>query len=714
MLSLMAKRSPASGPVLRPARGCAKRSIQACGAPDPSCTMVGGPSRMLENHLVSQPPLQELRQPIAPDFSAPPVPRVPPAPYPALHPVRRGCACKMRFLPQIIKKEVCMSWQPEVDELQWRKQLAQQIGGAEKVQRHKDAGKLTVRERIEAIADPGSFQEIGALAGSGQYDADGKIAGLRPSNLAIGHAQIDARPVVLVGDDFPVGGGANGGAVGDELVHAERMAGDLRLPVVRLVDGTGGGGSVRNIETKGHTLLPEMRVWQHVVENMSLVPVVSLALGSVAGMGAARVAASHYSVMVKGLSQLFNAGPPIVAHIGQQVSKNELGGSQIHTRNGVVDDEVDTEAEAFARARRFLSYLPTSVFELPPRGAAPAASADQQWLLAAIPRDARSVYKIRPIVQTLVDPDSFMELGGKWGRALATGLARIDGWPVAALASDPYHYGGHWDRATSDKLIRFVDLAQVFHLPVVNLVDVAGFQIGVDAEKSGVMRSGVRALAAIYQTTVPWCSIIVRRAYGVAAAGHQHMGRHNWRYAWPSANWGSLPIEGGLDVAYKAEIEAAQDPGRKRAEIEQRLRNLTSPFRSAEAFVVEDIINPPDTPPPPPHIIAPAPRRPCLQRAPPPPARAARAPGRLCPSGRALAPARPASVWHPALRSACRAAVLPDSSRQQPCGSADVISRSSAPPPSRRAWAARPRWRPRRRHGQAGPSPWSCPFRRAA
>src|SRR6218665_116473 len=242
-----------------------------------------------------------------------------------------------------------------------------------------------------------------------------------------------------------------------------------------------------------------------------------------------------------------------------------------------------------------LPSLPTSVFELPPRGAAPAASADQQWLLAAIPRDARSVYKIRPIVQTLVDPDSFMELGGKWGRALATGLARIDGWPVAVLASDPYHYGGGWDRATSDKLIRFVDLAQVFHLPVVNLVDVAGFQIGVDAEKSGVMRSGVRALAAIYQTTVPWCSIIVRRAYGVAAAGHQHMGRHNWRYAWPSANWGSLPIEGGLEVAYKAEIEAAQDPGRKRAEIEQRLRRLTSPFRSAEAFVIEDIIDPRET-----------------------------------------------------------------------------------------------------------------------
>lgn len=488
-----------------------------------------------------------------------------------------------------------MSWQPEVDELEFRKKLAQQMGGPEKVERHKAAGKLTVRERVEAIADPGSFQEIGALAGSGHYDATGKVLGVVPSNLVIGHAQIDGRPVVLMGDDFTVRGGANDGAVGDKLIYAERMAGDLRLPVIRLVDGTGGGGSVRNIETKGHTLIPTMKVWQHVVENMTLVPVVSLALGSVAGMGAARVAASHYSVMVKGTSQLFNAGPPVVARIGQVVTKNELGGSQIHTRNGVVDDEVDTEAEAFVRARRFLSYLPTSVFELPPRGEAPVKTADQDWLLSAIPRDPRSVYKIRPIVQALVDPDSFLEIGSKWGRALVTGLARIDGWPVAVLASDPYHYGGGWDRATAEKLTRFVDLAQAFHLPVVNLVDIAGFQIGLDAEKSGVMRYGVRALAAVYQATVPWCSIILRRAYGVAAAAHQHMGRHNFRYAWPSANWGSLPIEGGLEVAYKAEIEGADDPERKRAEIEQRVRSLTSPFRSAEAFVIEDIIDPRET-----------------------------------------------------------------------------------------------------------------------
>ncbi|AGW93950.1 acyl-CoA carboxylase subunit beta [Cupriavidus sp. DF5525] len=489
-----------------------------------------------------------------------------------------------------------MTWQPEIDELAYRRRLAARMGGEDKVGRHKAAGKLTVRERIDEISDPGSFREVGGLTGSGRYDSNGRLVDLVPSNLVMGRAQVGGRPVVLVGDDFTVRGGANDGAMGDKLIHGEKMAHDLRLPMIRLVDGTGGGGSVRNIEIKGHTLIPTMKVWQHVVENMSVVPVVSLALGSVAGMGAARVAASHYSVMVKETSQLFNEGPSVVARLGQNLTKNELGGSQIHTRNGVVDDEVATEQEAFERARRFLSYLPGSVHELPPRiEPADDPARRDQWLLSAIPRDSRATYKIRPIVQALVDADSFFEIGMNWGCAIITGMARLDGWPVAVIASDPSFHGGGWDSESAEKFTRFVDMAQAFHLPVVNLVDIAGFQIGLEAERAGTMRYGVRALAAVYQSTVPWCSVILRRAYGVAAAGHQHMGRFNFRYAWPSANWGSLPIEGGLEVAYKAEIEGADDPVQKHAEIEQRVRSLTSPFRSAEAFVIEDIIDPRDT-----------------------------------------------------------------------------------------------------------------------
>jgi Acetyl-CoA carboxylase, carboxyltransferase component (subunits alpha and beta) len=285
-----------------------------------------------------------------------------------------------------------------------------------------------------------------------------------------------------------------------------------------------------------------------------------------------------------------------VARIGQTLDKNELGGSDIHTRNGVVDDEAESEEKAFEMVRRFLSYLPRSVHELPPRGPVPdGPEPDLSWLRDAIPRDNRAVYKMRPIVEALVDPGSFMEIGRRWGRAVITGLARLDGWPVAVFASDPYIYGGSWDGPAAEKFTRFLDLAETFHLPVVNLVDIPGFQIGLAAEKSGAMRYGVRALTAVAQSTVPWCTILVRKAFGVAGGGHQSAGRFNFRYAWPSAQWGSLPIEGGLEVAYKAEIDAAQDPQKKMQEIEARVRSLTSPFRSAEAFVVEDIIDPAQT-----------------------------------------------------------------------------------------------------------------------
>jgi acetyl-CoA carboxylase carboxyltransferase component len=202
---------------------------------------------------------------------------------------------------------------------------------------------------------------------------------------------------------------------------------------------------------------------------------------------------------------------------------------------------------------------------------------------------------MRPIVETLVDQVSFFEIGRRWGKPVITGLARLDGWPVAVMASDPYHYGGAWTADACDKVIRLVDLAQTFHLPVVHLVDVPGFLIGKEAEEAGTIRHGARAMQAIYQCTVPWCAILVRKVYGVAGAAHMNPARFGMRYAWPSGDWGSLPIAGGLEAAYKAELEAAPDPKAKLAEIEARLEKLRSPFRSAESYIVEEIIDPRDT-----------------------------------------------------------------------------------------------------------------------
>jgi len=212
-----------------------------------------------------------------------------------------------------------------------------------------------------------------------------------------------------------------------------------------------------------------------------------------------------------------------------------------------------------------------------------------------IPRDRRKVYKMRQIIDAVVDKGSFFEMGQMFGRPMITGFARVDGLPVAILASDPYHYGGAWTADACDKVVRFVDMAETFHLPVVYLCDCPGFLIGLEAEKSATIRHGVRAMAAINQSSVPWCTVIVRNSFGVAGALHVPSGRLYIRYAWLSGWWGSLPLEGGIEAAYRAEIDAAPDRAAKLAEIETRLNALRSPFRTAETFWVEEIIDPRDT-----------------------------------------------------------------------------------------------------------------------
>jgi acetyl-CoA carboxylase carboxyltransferase component len=399
-----------------------------------------------------------------------------------------------------------------------------------------------------------------------------------------------------------VRGGSADASIKEKVVLAERMAEELRLPIVRLIEGSGGGGSVKTIETTGRANLPGgfspgTPLFHSTTGNLSLVPVVALGLGSVAGLGAARLAASHYSVMTKD-SAMFVAGPPVVARTGQKLEKQELGGWEIQTRAGAVDHAADSEEEAFACARRFLSYLPSSVFEVAPR--APRTDDPErrdEALFTAVPRDPRKVYRMRPIIESVVDRGSFFEMGRMFARSVITGFARIDGLPVAVMAGDPYFFGGLWTAESGQKVVRFVDLAETFHLPIVHLVDCPGFLIGLEAEKSGTIRQGVRAMAAIDQTSVPWCSMIIRNVFGVAGAAHQPSARFAVRYAWLSARWGSLPLEGGIEAAYRAEIEAAPDPAAKLAEIAERLNKLRSPLRSAETFLIEEMIDPRDTRP---------------------------------------------------------------------------------------------------------------------
>src|SRR5499426_3366064 len=262
-----------------------------------------------------------------------------------------------------------MDWQSEMDELRRREAFAEELGGAERVKRQHDGGRLTIRERIERLVDPASFHELGKIAGQAFYDERNDLKKLVPSNFVFGRARVDGRPVVIGGDDFTVRGGSADATIKGKHLQCEEMAHEMRLPLIRLVEGSGGGGSVKTIETTGRANVPGVSGWETVVANIATIPRVALGLGSVAGLGAAHLAAAHFSIMLKELSALFVAGPPVVARLGQKLSKNELGGWEIQLKAGAVDDAVDTEEEAFARARRFLSYMPSSIDELAPRGA---------------------------------------------------------------------------------------------------------------------------------------------------------------------------------------------------------------------------------------------------------------------------------------------------------------------------------------------------------
>ena len=499
-----------------------------------------------------------------------------------------------------------MVWQPEIDEIAKRRALAAEMGGPERVADQHARGRLTVRERIDRLTDEGSFRERGKLAGMGYY-RDGELTGFHPSATVMGTARIDGRPAALVGSDFTArprsGSQAEGGASqihsgGNKSAHIESIAQELKIPLIRLIDGF--GADIRATAEMGRTYLPELYWPERWTRLLAEVPVVSAAMGSVAGLPAAEVPASHFSVMVRGTTQVFAGGPPLVKRsLGDPITKEELGGYKVHARHsGVVDNDAADEAEALAQIRAFLSYLPSSVHELPPVRPCddPVDGARRRW-----PRSCRATATAATTRASWCGwwsiGGSFFEMARYFGRAQVTAFARIAGMPVGVLANDPMHYGGAMGAKEARKFERFVDLCDVFHLPIINFADQPGFVIGRAGESEGTLRAGVRASCAIDDSRVPWGTVVVRRLYGVAGGAHQDFSRFCFRIAWPSAEWGSLPIEGGVDAAYRREIDAAPDPAARRKEIEQRLIALRSPFSAAEAFAVEDIVDPRDTRP---------------------------------------------------------------------------------------------------------------------
>jgi acetyl-CoA carboxylase carboxyltransferase component len=484
----------------------------------------------------------------------------------------------------------------ELAELRQRRDLALRMGGAAQIQRQHEHGKLTARERIGLLADEGGFREFGMLSGTGTYE-DGKLVSFTPKGEVTGFLTINGRRAVVSAGDFTVRGGAAtraSGGLGQELSAAQRAL-QWRVPYVRLLDAS--GGSVSSFAAIGRTYLPDGNTWSTIdVELLQTVPVVSAIMGSVAGLPAVNACMAHFNVMVRGTAQLFPGGPPVVkAALGLDITKEDLGGAAVHTRlSGVADNAAETEDDALGQVRTFLSFLPSSTSELAAAATAREPAIAAHHLRGVVPDNRRQPFDVYAILGATLDADSFFEIAPGYGKSRVTGLARVDGYPVGIMANNPRQYGGATDVAAGEKVIRLIQLCDEFHLPLISFADEPGFMVGPESERQGIERAGARLVWTVCQSRMPWLTFVLSRLFGVAGQCHHRPSGMFRRYAWPSARWGSMHIEGGVSAAYRRIIEAADDPAAKRLEIERELEALASPFRTAEA-TAQDIIDPADT-----------------------------------------------------------------------------------------------------------------------
>ena len=362
-------------------------------------------------------------------------------------------------------------------------------------------------------------------------------------------------------------------AIGAKSSYLDRLSLDLNCPSIRLLDGSSGGGSVASMVPQqraegesaareshgaitagrprvsggGGSFLPGHLGSSLYAEQLSQVPVVNLLLGSVVGIGAAKAVLGHFSVMVRDIAQLFVAGPPVVSHaMGYDITKEDLGDWRIHCRNGSVDNLAETEDEAVAQAKSFLSYLPPSVYDAPPvvqPDWSDPADRREEELFTLVPRKRTATFDMRKAIRLMADRDSFFEVGPLWGDDQITGFVRFQGHPMGVMASDSRHVnGGALTAKGCDKLKRHLDLCDLFHLPILNLVDNPGFAVGLEHEIAGTIRKGGEWMIAFAQVSVPIFTVIMRRSFGVAGNNYATpLARGGVRVVWPAADVGGHP-----------------------------------------------------------------------------------------------------------------------------------------------------------------------------
>lgn len=393
--------------------------------------------------------------------------------------------------------------------------------------------------------DKDSFSEIGTITGTPTFSPklSNNLESFVPTNFLSGLARINKRRVAVAADDFTIRAGHADGALYQKAQYIESLAQSLCIPIVRLIDGSSGGGSVAVYRDLGYTYVPPSTGagWVTMINSLAIIPVIGVILGPAIGLGAAKASTSHFSVICSDIGSLFNAGPVVVekAGIEEGLTNADLGGPGVVCTNGAIDNFGKTEVDCFEIVRKFLSFMPSSVLELPPVHTYTPLPAERRErrgkaLDEAIPTRRTRGYQIYTIIHNLFDDRSFFEIGPAWGSPAIVGFARVRGHTVSVIAFNVESPSlGALTASAAHKLKRHVELCSLFGIPIVQLCDMPGFAIGSQAERDGTMRAGVDCILAYYASTVPMFNVIIRKVYGVAGAFLVDNKLPHYRISWP-------------------------------------------------------------------------------------------------------------------------------------------------------------------------------------
>ena len=484
-----------------------------------------------------------------------------------------------------------------VEDLRERRERAKLGGGEERIAQQHERDKLTARERLALLIDDGTFTEIG-IHGRPHFSQRAMEGREAPADgVVTGYGKVDGRLVAVAAYDFTVMAGSMGMTGEMKVARLRDLALGKRIPMIWLLDSAG----ARIQEAAGSLFAGSGHLFREEVVMSGVVPQIAALMGPCAAGTAYIPGLADFVPMVKGRGSMALAGPHLTKAVtGEDVTQEELGGSRIHTRvSGVADLEVESDDACIRAIKDYLSYFPQNCEEPPPRRepSDPVERMDEE-LLDILPDSPRRPYDMYELIRSIVDDGEWFDLKPRWARTIITCLARMGGRPVGIVANQPKHLGGILENDSSDKAARFINLCDAYGIPLLFLMDVPGFMVGTKVEQAGIIRHGAKMLYAVSRATVPKVTVVIRKAYG---AGYYVMCGRAYEpdliVAWPSAEISVMGPEGAVNIIFRKQLEAAEDPDVARAEMIEGIRKTIDPYVAAGNALIDDIIDPRETRP---------------------------------------------------------------------------------------------------------------------